>query len=244
MEYSPRERLNRARSTPPEYEDRCVALIDVLGWGSVVKRSVSDRSVLEAVSVAAEVVAMVREWVAETRQLMQDVHPEIELDVRVTHFSDTFIISTPAPRGLEPVSNVVIPTIYRSLLDEGLYSRGAIVRGQLVHNPNVVFGPALIEAHEIEKHVAKYPRIVIDPSARALVHEYDIQTDLDGMTFLHVLSMDLTESRISGWRARAEARLREDTGNLAHQAKHHWFLRYLTESERSARERGRVAADA
>jgi hypothetical protein len=45
----------------------------------------------------------------------------------------------------------------------GFWIRGGITIGELVHNNDVVFGPALNRAHELESKVAEYPRIIFDP---------------------------------------------------------------------------------
>jgi hypothetical protein len=47
------------------------------------------------------------------------------------------------------------------LLRAGFLTRGAVVLGPLCHCDNVVFGPALLSAVEIEENEAVYPRILI-----------------------------------------------------------------------------------
>ena len=41
--------------------------------------------------------------------------------------------------------------------------RGSVVHGDLIHTDDVILGPALINAHNVESKSAVYPRIVIDP---------------------------------------------------------------------------------
>jgi hypothetical protein len=53
-----------------------------------------------------------------------------------------------------------------SLTCDGYCARGAIAIGDVFADRRTVFGPALIEAHEQEQ-AAKYPRIVLAPSAAA-----------------------------------------------------------------------------
>ena len=45
----------------------------------------------------------------------------------------------------------------------GTLIRGAITVGPLVAEKGVVFGPALVRAHDLERVQARYPRIIIDP---------------------------------------------------------------------------------
>ncbi len=40
--------------------------------------------------------------------------------------------------------------------------RGAITYGKIVHNNQMIFGPALVRAYELESKKAVYPRVIID----------------------------------------------------------------------------------
>jgi len=46
------------------------------------------------------------------------------------------------------------------LREKGLLLRGAVTLGKVYESPNVLFGPALVEAHDLEK-AARYPRIIL-----------------------------------------------------------------------------------
>lgn len=91
------------------------------------------------------------------------------------HFSDHIVISYPldsARKELDNNENLVaavlihnalrrIQHIAIAALDLGLLIRGGATIGKLYHADGVVFGDALIEAHEIESQVAFYPRVVL-----------------------------------------------------------------------------------
>jgi hypothetical protein len=49
-------------------------------------------------------------------------------------------------------------------LEKGFLYRGAIVCGKVYHTERKIFGPALINAYEMEKSKAIFPRIIIDES--------------------------------------------------------------------------------
>ena len=74
---------------------------------------------------------------------------------RISHFSDSFAISAPVEYG-EAVFRILS---WRStnLLQAGFLVRGGVTVGQLYHRPKTIFGPALVEAVEIEKG-ACFPR--------------------------------------------------------------------------------------
>ena len=43
-----------------------------------------------------------------------------------------------------------------------ILSRGAIVKGQIYHNNDVLFGNGFVKAYYLQEEIAKYPRIIID----------------------------------------------------------------------------------
>ena len=51
------------------------------------------------------------------------------------------------------------------LINKGIYVRGGVVFGDIIHNKNISWGPALIEAYKLEENDAIYPRIIIDKNA-------------------------------------------------------------------------------
>ena len=50
------------------------------------------------------------------------------------------------------------------LIRKGILLRGAVVVGSIVKSYKQLFGPAMIKAYDIERGVAKFPRIVVDDS--------------------------------------------------------------------------------
>jgi hypothetical protein len=55
----------------------------------------------------------------------------------------------------------------RTLLRAGYFARGAITKGLLYHDHNMVFGPAFLEAYRLETTVSKFPRIMVPRSVAA-----------------------------------------------------------------------------
>jgi hypothetical protein len=139
------------------------------------------------------------------------------------------------------------------LLGIGIYVRGAIVRGALHHTDALLFGPALVDAHEIEQRVAKYPRIVvtamaapfvvsaINPSLPAQAAEPQWSRDSDGLMFLEIFKRRADGTREDFYQGLARAARdvvqghllvdqlegHKDTEQMNHQAKYGWMLHYL-----------------
>ena len=55
-----------------------------------------------------------------------------------------------------------IQQIQANLAVNGIFVRGAMTRGPIYINDEIVFGPALVHAYEMEQKVVIYPRIVVD----------------------------------------------------------------------------------
>nr|WP_317187917.1 hypothetical protein [Acinetobacter gerneri] len=45
--------------------------------------------------------------------------------------------------------------------------RGALTIGEIYHDENMVFGPAMVEAYELESKVAEFPRIILHDKIEA-----------------------------------------------------------------------------
>ncbi|MBW2617970.1 MAG: hypothetical protein JRC92_03735 [Deltaproteobacteria bacterium] len=82
-------------------------------------------------------------------------------------FSDS-VIRVHRPRRIfdEPVDTICdeIDWIHQAqgeLIDNGVLIRGGMTFGSVYAKENIVFGPAVIEAYELEKKIARYPRIII-----------------------------------------------------------------------------------
>ena len=47
------------------------------------------------------------------------------------------------------------------MMSKGILLRGGITVGQLCHKDNIVYGPAMVEAYELESKSAIYPRVIV-----------------------------------------------------------------------------------
>jgi len=167
------------------YENRLVLFIDFLGFSEHVSRTVSEPAFLDVVMDAVKTLREVK------------MEHDVFRSQRMTHFSDSVVLSY---RVKEP--SAVFWLLWQlglaviELAGKGFLVRGGITVGQLHHTHEMVVGPALVEAYRLESKVARYPRVIVDPSvidvARASPnhnHEADeeeryvrdaLRTDSDG----------------------------------------------------------------
>jgi hypothetical protein len=90
-------------------------------------------------------------------------------------FTDNIVLSLPIALGngeRELGSMMLDAGLYQmSLAVEGFFVRGGIAVGPAYVDEHVVFGPALVEAYDLEQRVAVFPRIVLSKAAREYVGE-------------------------------------------------------------------------
>lgn len=140
-----------------KYQDRLVAFLDVLGWSEAIKKSALNANFVKTLGLSSQVFTAYQTFV----QWQQD-HGEWPGDPRLSQFSDCILLSAvPDMHGRAFITNS-IRTISNALLDYGLLIRGGVTQGQLYHHDNTVFGPAIVEAHNLEKYCAKYPRVIVE----------------------------------------------------------------------------------
>lgn len=143
------------------YKNRVVAFLDVLGW---------KQRVLSKGSEGEEVVKMLGKTLAQlqgvTRHFnsLRNLLPEDQVwpgDPVMTQFSDCLVLSVENDsHGRETLQNV-LSILTSNLIQFGFLLRGGVTRGQLFHDDGLVFGPALIEAYELESKIASTPRVIL-----------------------------------------------------------------------------------
>lgn len=156
---------NESDSRIISYEMRTVALIDILGFSDLVSRSTQNAAFLSKLYHALGIVEhQGRVWVAQAFTKPADSPEEKKakidaMDFRSHAFSDCIVLSQ---RGTFVVPLFIsVAQLMMALMDLGVLVRGGISFGPLYHDTSVVFGPALIEAYQLENRCAKFPRILV-----------------------------------------------------------------------------------
>jgi hypothetical protein len=128
------------------YQDCTIAYIDILGFRELVRSDQVD-TILRAMRII--------------RRRLRKIDEVPNSPLRHTMFSDTIVLSAElTDEGIETlIHNVAFLT--SELFTKGVFCRGAITSGQLYHRGATIFGPALIDAWELERQLAIFPRILV-----------------------------------------------------------------------------------
>lgn len=156
------------------YQERLLLYADILGWRAAIECDDGSRlfSVIQSIHKHAESnnERARQELILKQGQIIKTnlgpvrlgrINP-MAMEVQFGAFSDHFVFSVPdwfGGRILTKASHLMI-----DLLRAGFLTRGAVVRGPLYHCDNVIFGPALLRAVDIEEKDAIYPRILVSDS--------------------------------------------------------------------------------
>ena len=174
----------------------------------------------------------------------------------MTAFSDCYEISETFPAWHVLAG---VQALGANLLAQGILCRGAVVKGLAYHRDRVLFGPAVIEAYELESRGARYPRIIVTDEVRKAAWGYHeglwkgrlFVQDTDGCWFINVLTPSMSEwSALSAANADVSSReflqtvrnwlsreLNAPKSDLGKMSKLQWLGNHFN---KFARERGKV----
>lgn len=145
-----------------QYEDRIVAFVDVLGFKDLVMQSQSDNKVLlNITSALSSLYKWIWQWEADG----------VNSSFAFTQFSDSVVLSAIADTqdSFEMLLQLMLG-IVDIAYNNGVVVRGGIARGGLIHDKEMVVGPAMVDAYLLESKKAVYPRIII---SEELKNEFD-----------------------------------------------------------------------
>ncbi|WP_316162874.1 hypothetical protein [Bradyrhizobium sp. SZCCHNRI20481] len=134
------------------YQRRATLFLDLLGFRNLVRNG-RESDIIDALNVSAH------------SQIQYKDAAMSDFDFRVTAFSDCIVSSVRllARNNFMPAAFLASygGRLALEMLTRGILVRGALTVGNLYHVEQAVFGPALIEAYELESQFAQYPRIVV-----------------------------------------------------------------------------------
>ncbi len=152
------------------YETRYLAFLDILGFSSFVRDEQNIKSVQTLFSFASRFC-----------HLYNNTPP---LEAKASFFSDSIVIAASSLGTLFTAIGIAERAVRDNL---GLLTRGGICKGSVLLADGMLFGPAVITAHDLESR-AGYSRVLIDNSVtdELSIDEYlDFYTDVDGCVCLN-----------------------------------------------------------
>lgn len=158
------------------YEKRIVAFIDILGFKALVKetqQSIHSQAKITNIKDAFDLIYSI---------LKEHYTPEEIEKVKCSTFSDCIVLSFPA-RQTNSLFFSLLPLIWlqaQLAWNHNILLRGAITVGDIYHENDMVFGPAMIEAYELESTKAIYPRIILDPKIEVEYNQWLAELQKEG----------------------------------------------------------------
>jgi hypothetical protein len=160
------------RSTPlgpvTQYQDCWLAYLDILGFGDMVAEA--ERAGRSAATITA-ITDCLRSVLMEGRRSFRPHSRLVGRALSVRVFSDLVLLWEPAH---EPVSLLRmladVPALVLEFHLRGFLLRGALVKGKHHDDGTVVYSPALIEAHELERTKACSPRVLVSEAVVDALH--------------------------------------------------------------------------
>lgn len=168
------------------YSERIVCFLDILGFADHIRGTIYPNG-SDNVDRISEIV----EALALAREILDIDHQPVFSPKRVTQFSDSIVISFPVDKqsGLFHALAQIL-WLQMNFLNKGMLCRGAIASGRLMHDADVLFGPAMVDAYTLESKAANYPRVIldqriIDQGVAAHSDHHDAEDEQEGiMSFL------------------------------------------------------------
>jgi hypothetical protein len=150
---------DRKAPRPSSYKDALISYVDILGFRDLIDRSANSGNVEEIIDILEKF---------QRRMKKPFVHrdPYRSPGGLITkNFSD--LIVRCKPLGVRAAIGdflrdelYMLTRVQMQLAIRGIFVRGGVAAGK-IYLDNVVFGPALVKAYELESQYAIYPRIVV-----------------------------------------------------------------------------------
>ena len=230
-----------------EYKTRLVAFLDILGFSNQVNISVSDSNKRNAIYKALN-------YLIEEKQYIDNCNKNYHSDqCFYSTQSDCIVISYQFYYRSGALYNLLedIYSLEREMSSLGFILRGGITIGELYHDKQNVFGPALVEAVNLEENVSKTPRVIISvENYKKAIEESSINESKDdkkfidhrlrladdGYYFLDFLNFnpELDElddylANLEEWRKIIIQGLKENLENRNVYLKYEWLANYFNE---------------
>ena len=163
------------------YGDCFVAFIDILGFKNYIINSNFDNANKLFVDIKRFADLLLKN---PNGHFTEEQFNKVVVNI----ISDSIVISIPrnVDESLEILLLVVNTVIFNIMLNHDLTCRGGIADGAFCTKEGIAFGPALVEAYNLENTVAVYPRIVFTQNICNMYRDISFG-DLDRLSDLIIL---------------------------------------------------------
>ena len=176
----------------PELVDSVVCAIDILGFSQMTVDSCN-------YGYGNQLLREISHLINKNKQC---IIPNKYSQGKIKIYTDNMIVGYPIKGDGEEELDEILDNVAEyqfNLSLEGLFVRGGISVGDFYINEDIVFGPALLDAHHTESSLACYPRIILDDKTvkrlQQYINNYDVAPqhnkiliDNDGQWFLNYLN--------------------------------------------------------
>lgn len=222
------------------YQSKILVYFDVLGFKEMVLKKYKEQP--EKI-----------EEILTTMHLISNPSYSSELII----FSDSVInildVSAPLKEHGQSYSNYLnvifnnISSIQLNMLNLfGVLVRGSIVIGDIRYegSKNLLYGPALIKAYELESKHSIYPRFIVDSGIVDMIKEdlnwLNISKDTDGHYYIDpfkwYIKLEAEKVKLDRYREKVEKMIKgeykKQSPNLSVLSKYNWLLNKIIESEK------------
>lgn len=227
-------------NTDPKMENSVVCFIDILGFSKIIEKS----------SIEQQGNKLLKKIYKIINTNIKYLKPEVFGTIKV--FTDNIVIGLPIFDDGESELGQIFMSFAQyqlSLALEGLFVRGGVSVGNYYADDIISFGPALLEAHNIENNISKTPRILLSKKASEMVSEHikyysdnyapqlrKILVDTDGKQFINYLeasfvdtselSLDIAYKTMLRHKKCVESKIKEYSSQYEILSKYLWVAQY------------------
>ena len=176
------------QSEPNQIKEYYIAYFDILGYKDFFQHH-ADR--------ASEFLALIHDAIEKTNEFIQDKlnqwEPLTNINIKIKVFSDNVLMCMEVGDKQNEVLRAfgfiyaVVEVQKGFVLQDELFIRGGLTKGELSFNENYVFGQGLIDAVELEK-ASLYPRIVVADTIINIIRSISIENDRINTIMNHLIS--------------------------------------------------------
>ncbi|MBO6130518.1 MAG: hypothetical protein J6P28_01000 [Treponema sp.] len=171
------------------YEESIVVFLDILGFKNKVIESLTSSKAIKQIAELLEYIEAfnttngVNEFISTKNiidlpnlELTESDIKQITNQIQILQFSDSLVITLPytACDFIKKISLITYNLAYLigKLAMSNFFIRGGIAIGKIYHKGNIIFGPALLKAYELESKYAVYPRVILSEELDAKLQKF------------------------------------------------------------------------